>query len=308
MPTDVASYTAVRLGPWGRVQEVSALYRRKRSQAAAQVAKTLAELATVDEAMTAMLGSALENRRILIVGPGQHSTEVLYWARHGNDVVGVDLDPAPEHASIGDYLRIWRSSGGIRLIKTLGRRLLGIEASYRRQITEQLPDAGTGRYEVLAMDAGDLALEDDTFDFVYSRSVFEHLTDPTAVMREIARVLKPGGIAYVGVHLYTSDGGCHDARIFAGNRQQLPLWSHLRPHYAERVRPNSYLNKVRLDEWRRSFREEWPGVSVSLHGSGSDTLQHELQAIRAGGELGEFADEELLNGSVVATWRRPTPG
>ena len=32
-----------------------------------------------------------------------------------------------------------------------------------------------------------------TFDLVISRSVVEHLADPAEVMREIARVLKPGG-------------------------------------------------------------------------------------------------------------------
>jgi 2-polyprenyl-3-methyl-5-hydroxy-6-metoxy-1,4-benzoquinol methylase len=32
------------------------------------------------------------------------------------------------------------------------------------------------------------------FDIVYSRSVWEHLTDPEKVMSEVGRVLKPGGL------------------------------------------------------------------------------------------------------------------
>lgn len=42
-------------------------------------------------------------------------------------------------------------------------------------------------------DLGALPLADASVDLVMSRSVFEHLTDPQAVYREMARVLRPGG-------------------------------------------------------------------------------------------------------------------
>lgn len=37
---------------------------------------------------------------------------------------------------------------------------------------------------------------DDTFDFVFSTSVFEHVLDPDIAFREIYRVLKPGGVSF----------------------------------------------------------------------------------------------------------------
>jgi ubiquinone/menaquinone biosynthesis C-methylase UbiE len=39
----------------------------------------------------------------------------------------------------------------------------------------------------------EMPLRDETFDFAYARLVFQHLPDPLGAMREIRRVLKPGG-------------------------------------------------------------------------------------------------------------------
>jgi SAM-dependent methyltransferase len=42
-------------------------------------------------------------------------------------------------------------------------------------------------------DGGALPFADDTFDAILSEAVLEHVTDPIAYTRELARVLKPGG-------------------------------------------------------------------------------------------------------------------
>jgi SAM-dependent methyltransferase len=41
----------------------------------------------------------------------------------------------------------------------------------------------------------DLPFEDNAFDLVFSHALFEHLADPVRGVREIRRVLRPGGIA-----------------------------------------------------------------------------------------------------------------
>lgn len=46
-------------------------------------------------------------------------------------------------------------------------------------------------------DGRDLPYEDASFDIVYSRQVFEHVRHPDHAAREIARVLRPGGL-FVG--------------------------------------------------------------------------------------------------------------
>ena len=47
------------------------------------------------------------------------------------------------------------------------------------------------------VDAHALPFEDNTFDFVYSLAVFEHLHSPWIAAEEIFRVLKPGGKVYI---------------------------------------------------------------------------------------------------------------
>jgi SAM-dependent methyltransferase len=49
-----------------------------------------------------------------------------------------------------------------------------------------------------------LPFDDSSFDIVYSSNVLEHTTDPARVLREAARVLKPGGVLYLEVPNYLS--------------------------------------------------------------------------------------------------------
>lgn len=43
-----------------------------------------------------------------------------------------------------------------------------------------------------------LAFPDDMFSLIYSYHVLEHVPDPVAVLRELYRVLKPGGTLFIG--------------------------------------------------------------------------------------------------------------
>jgi ubiquinone/menaquinone biosynthesis C-methylase UbiE len=64
-------------------------------------------------------------------------------------------------------------------------RLIGVEVV-------EFVDAPEG-VELLSADLSSIPLPDSSADVIMSRSVFEHLSDPVAVYRELFRVLKPGG-------------------------------------------------------------------------------------------------------------------
>jgi ubiquinone/menaquinone biosynthesis C-methylase UbiE len=79
-----------------------------------------------------------------------------------------------------------------------GARVTGIDISQRavalsRDNFEQRALSGT----FLKMNGEDLQFEDNSFDFCYCHTVLQFTPDPSAMVAEIHRVLKPGGEAII---------------------------------------------------------------------------------------------------------------
>jgi SAM-dependent methyltransferase len=79
------------------------------------------------------------------------------------------------------------------LVRLIGKaeRLIGVDP------VDLATDAPAG-VELHQASANNMRMvQDESIDLAYSRSTFEHLEDPEGALREIARVLKPGGRVFI---------------------------------------------------------------------------------------------------------------
>ena len=134
-----------------------------------------------------------------------------------------------------------------------GSTMLDVGASVHGYALEAALDQGVSRYEGIdfdmtrhwgaplieieglenrvgrlrQMDAEQLAFPDETFDCLLSISTFEHFHRPDAVLVEMHRVLRPGGVALVSFEpVWTASYG-HHLHHFGAVSDLVPPWSHL---------------------------------------------------------------------------------
>jgi SAM-dependent methyltransferase len=300
------SYVTIPLGVPARINETWNLYLGHARNVRENVRGLLNQARASDAKIMSLLGCPVNDMKMLEVGPGQQLIQLAYFGKH-NDVVGIDLDVIVQRVDATGCLRMARQNGWLRTCKTLARKMAGIDKKMRRELVSQLGLHSLPKLPVLQMDAAKMEFPDQHFDVVFSRAVFEHLPDPGAVIAEISRVLKPGGVMFLTFHLFSSDSGSHDTRIFVGKRETLPFWAHLRPEHEKEVRSNSYLNKLRLDEWKQILQSKMPSSEVVALCDAGDVERRELQRLRSQGQLRDYSDEELLSVTVEAGWRKPLP-
>lgn len=298
------TYVSEKAGVLGRLTELAQLYKYQTRDVAQQVSEFIVDIREMERDIAEAMGSPLKNKQILEIGPGQKQPHLLYFARE-NDYIGIDLDLPTLRIGPKALWRMWRTNGAVRTLKTLGRRVLGIDAAFKKEMIKQLGGDKPLRATLKQMDATQLALDDDSFDCVFAISVFEHLPQPGLVTREIARVLKPGGVAYIITHLYTSDTGIHDPRLY-GDRGDIPYWAHLMPDAQHLVKANCYLNEIRMAAYEEEFRALWPGCVIK-HFHNKPEARKALAKLRAAGKLAEYTDEELLTDVLATIWVKPRP-
>lgn len=114
------------------------------------------------------VGWQLEGARLLDLGAGQGGAVLEALIRRA-DAYGVE--PGTE-------------------FRTLGRM--------------RLRDAGYDPERIVSAPGEELPFPDNTFDYVITLQVLEHVPDPRPLMEETLRVLKPGGRCYVSCENYLS--------------------------------------------------------------------------------------------------------
>ncbi len=242
----------------------------------------------------------IQGTKVLEIGPGQ-TKPFLYALGRTNEYIAIDLEIPPARSSLAEFVRIFKENGVLRFVKSLGRHVLGIDAALERALSKEF--GGTPRGRFVQGDASAPVFEPESFDHVVSTSVFEHLPDPAAVMRQVSRILKPGGTVLTVTHLYTSLTGAHDPRVFV-DFEALPPWAHLNPREKHKVNSNSYLNKLRIADYREIFAANWPGCSHELTG-GHTVLKRRLLDQLPASVKSAYTEEELLSDVLISLWKKP---
>lgn len=164
--------------------------------------------------------------RVLDLANGRLRPQYMLLQATGHRVYGIDLANGPQR-------------GWIDLAYRVARRLYAWKLSVSPETA--------ARRTLVCGDVGYLPFRDGSFDLVTSVAAFEHFLHVPRVVRELARVVRPGGLVWVRIHLFTSPSGGHNTRFTEIPLRTLPTgiepWDHLR----QRRLPFP----VPLNEWRR---------------------------------------------------------
>jgi len=245
--------------------------------------------------LTRHLGAPVTGKRMLDIGCGQHYPETLLYHNDGNQITGIDLDVVGVGLSWRKYAAMARQNGLKRAVKSLVRELVfdpvyygELERLYGRRLDHRGLDLRTA-------DAAALPFADGIFDVVVSTAAFEHIADLDGAVREVARVLKPGGLTHINIHLFTSLSGGHHLEWTWPDRDQqraVPPWDHLRQN---KYPVDYYLNRQREAAYRASFDRHLTIVDwIRGRREGVRYLTPDLRQ-----ELAAYSEDELLTRDVV---------
>ena len=250
-------------------------------------------------------GKSLASSRVLDIGCGANAPMTIMLHSAGGPVVGIDesvgyrwgLGFRP--ARYRDYLR----EAGLRrtVRKAVGelvydrRYYAGLSRMLGFSLTEKGIDLREMRTEALRFG-------DAEFDVVYSNATWEHVRDVATANQEVARVLRPGGIALIEIHLFPSLSGGHDLPWIVPGKTILgdvAPWRHLRdPSWV----PGVYLNRLRERDFQHLFHAVEELDVIGWHTEfteGEDLVTEQILS-----ELRDYTREELTKRSIVVTLRR----
>jgi SAM-dependent methyltransferase len=218
--------------------------------------------------------------RVLDVANGRLRPQYTILRAGGHTVSGVDLvNRRPRN----------RTDHAYRFARLLYTHTLGA------------PLAAAGPDGLACADVTQLPYAECSFDLAISAAAFEHFLDVPAVVAELARVLRPGGIIWAAVHVFTAPSGGHNLSFTDVPLRRVPPgidpWDHLR----HRRLPFS----VPLNEWR-------PHQYVEAFGRKFEVLTHycwmregeHLLTPEIETELSAYSRDELTCGTFVIMARR----
>jgi ubiquinone/menaquinone biosynthesis C-methylase UbiE len=157
--------------------------------------------------------------------------------------------------------------------KSLPSRLVGFDTTptdpslllslaHREGVAEELPAC----LHFVTSQEDRIPAEDDSFDYVFSWSAFEHVQHPAAVLEEIHRVLRPNGVLMVHVYpFFYSQHGSHLVHWYPDGFAQL---LHSFDEIQDRIRSEPAAGPQRAEaaiaEYRKLNRITLDGLQEAL--------------------------------------------
>jgi SAM-dependent methyltransferase len=225
--------------------------------------------------------------------------------------VALDVTSIEPRLSVAGIVRSSRRDGPLRAAKSAVRSVI----FDRRYYSELERLSGVSREAANGVSfvwsdpvVGSYPLQSEQFDLVVSIAVLEHVRDLPLVVKEIGRVLKPGGLLYAVVHNYYSLSGGHRLEWAYPDREaptDIEPWDHLR---SRRWPPDYYLNGLRPDEYRRHLEEGLTVLQLEGRNEAHDVGGYEGEKYLVGAaaeELRSYPRELLLTRAWCIVARKP---
>jgi SAM-dependent methyltransferase len=222
--------------------------------------------------------------RVLDLANGRLRPQYALLRAAGHQVYGIDL--------INGSLHGWEEFA-YRIARWLYTWRLGVPARMAAART-------LVRGDVVA-----LPFPDGVFDLVTSVAALEHFGAVPAVIAELRRVVRPGGLVWFCIHLFTSPSGGHNLSLAEATLSAIPKGAEAWDHLRQRKLPFS----VPLNEWRRDQYLDEIGRHFEilehhcLVREGEHLLTPEIER-----ELAGYSRDELTCASYVILGRRMAQG
>jgi SAM-dependent methyltransferase len=219
--------------------------------------------------------------RVLDLANGRLRPQYTLLKAQGHDVYGIDLVNRPSYSPRDiAYMfarRLYRWKLGIPILVPDTRTLVCGKV-------EQLP------------------FPDNWYDLVTSVAAFEHFLNVPAVVADLFRVLRPGGVAWISIHPFTCLSGGHNISFAEFPLRSVPagidVWDHLRARKLPFFVP---LNEWSPQQYLQIFASSFEILNdyCALR-EGEELLTPEVEMALAG-----YSRDELTCGAYVIVARKP---
>lgn len=243
--------------------------------------------------------------RVLDVGCGLNAPMSVLLHSAGATVTGIDAYVGHRWGLGVNPMRYKKYVGEVGVARTL-RKIAGEFVFDRHYYSTLGRKAGLKLTErnldLRQMDVHSASIPDGSVDLVHSNATWEHIADVGEANRQVARVLRPGGLCYIEIHLFPSLSGGHDLPWIVPGKTDLGEvvpWQHLRnPNWKAPV----VLNRLRERDYERLFRST-PNLEI-VEWRTEYTEGHQFLTDQIRMELPDYSDEELTKRSIIVVARK----